>query len=55
VSRYRVQRLVYLEEADDVNAAIVRDKQIKGLLRAKTIALVESLNRRWKGLSRKFR
>ncbi len=33
--RYRVNRLVYLEEFDDVVEAIAREKQIKGWVRRK--------------------
>ena len=36
-------RLVYAESTSDVRAAIRREKQIKGWLRAKKIRLIESL------------
>jgi len=49
--RYNITRLVYYEESGDVNAAIAREKQIKGWLRRKKIALVESLNPGWTDLS----
>ncbi len=49
-SRYKVDRLVYYEEYDDVKDAIQREKQIKGGSRAKKIALIESLNKEWKDL-----
>jgi putative endonuclease len=45
--RYNITRLVYYEETPDVTAAIVREKQIKGWLRKKKIAL----NSGWKDLS----
>ena len=51
VSRYRVTQLVYFEEFRYINAAIEREKQIKGLLRKKKIALVEAMNPGWKDLS----
>ncbi|MGO9265433.1 MAG: GIY-YIG nuclease family protein [Candidatus Binataceae bacterium] len=51
VSRYRVTQLVYFEEFRYINAAIEREKQIKGLLRKKKIALVDSMNPAWKDLS----
>jgi predicted GIY-YIG superfamily endonuclease len=35
------------QEATDVHEAIVREKQFKGWLRAKMLALVESANPRW--------
>jgi putative endonuclease len=49
--RYNITRLVYYEETPDVTAAIAREKQIKGWLRKKKIALIESLNPGWKDLS----
>jgi len=49
-SRYDVTRLVYAEQTDDVRAAISREKQIKGWLRAKKIALIESENPGWRDL-----
>jgi putative endonuclease len=49
--RYNVRKLVYFEQFGDVRAAIAREKQIKGWLRAKKIALIESLNPGWKDLS----
>jgi putative endonuclease len=50
-SRYRVTQLVHFEEFDDIRAAIEREKQIKGLLRSKKIALIELSNPRWRDLS----
>jgi len=49
--RYSATKLVYCEDFHDVRAAISREKQIKGWLRAKKIALIESINPRWKDLS----
>ena len=50
-AKYRIDRLVHFEETPDVLAATEREKQIKGLLRAKKIALVESINPTWEDLS----
>jgi putative endonuclease len=50
-SRYNITCLVYFEETGDVLTAIEREKQIKGWLRAKKIALIESMNPEWKDLS----
>ncbi len=50
-SKYQITRLVYFEETSDVNAAIAREKHIKGWLRAKKIALIESMNPDWRDLS----
>jgi putative endonuclease len=50
-SRYNIRRLVYYEHTDDIWAAIGREKQIKGWLRARKIALIESANPEWNDLS----
>jgi putative endonuclease len=50
-SKYNVNRLVYFEETNDVHAALTREKQIKGWLRSKKTALIESVNPQWKDLS----
>lgn len=50
-SRYKIDRLVYFERFDQVHTAITREKQIKGLLRMKKIALIVSTNPEWKDLS----
>ena len=50
-SRYHIDRLVYYEETNDIRIAIAREKQLKGWLRAKKIALIESVNPQWKDLS----
>jgi len=49
--KYNINRLVYYEETSDVREAIAREKQIKGWLRAKKIALIESANPQWHDLS----
>ncbi len=46
-SRYRVTRLVYFEDTNDVVAGIEREKHLKGWLRAKKVALIESMNPSW--------
>lgn len=48
---YKVNSLVYFEETADVKLAIAREKELKGWLRAKKIALIESANSKWKDLS----
>ena len=50
-SQYNINRLVHFEVFGDIRAAINREKQIKGWLRIKKIALIESGNRDWKDLS----
>ena len=47
--KYNVTRLVYFEETTDVNAAIKREKEIKGWRRSKKLALIKSLNPTWRG------
>ena len=49
--KYNIDRLVYYEETPDVKAAIAREKQIKGWLREKKIALIEETNPNWEDLS----
>jgi putative endonuclease len=49
--QYRIDRLVHFEETTDVMSAIEREKQIKGWLREKKIALIESGNPTWADLS----
>ena len=49
--RYNVAWLVYYETTNDVTAAISREKQVKGWLRKKKLALVESMNPAWRDLS----
>jgi putative endonuclease len=49
-SRYHFDRLVYFETFGLVINAIAREKQIKGLTRAKKIALIKSVNPTWSDL-----
>ena len=53
-SKCHITRLVYFEETSDVYAAVAREKQIKGWLRAKKIALIESMNPDWRDLSEEW-
>ena len=50
-SRYNINRLVHFEETTDANAAIAREKQIKGWLRNRKIVLIEEKNPTWDDLS----
>ena len=45
--RYKIDRLVYFQETNDIGAAIAAEKQINGLLRPKKIALIEQENPLW--------
>ncbi|MFH1737011.1 MAG: GIY-YIG nuclease family protein [Actinomycetota bacterium] len=49
--RYKAHSLVYYEVADEMVAAIEREKQIKGGSRARKVALIESMNPEWRDLS----
>jgi len=50
-TKYNITRLVYFEVSQDVGAAIAREKQIKGWLRTKKIAPIDSVNPGWRDLS----
>ena len=50
-SLYNIDRLVYFERHGDIRRAIQREKQIKGLTRAKKLALIQSMNPGWCDLS----
>ena len=48
--KYNVTKLVYYEIFDEIMDAITREKQIKGWVRKKKTALIESENPEWKDL-----
>ena len=50
-SKYRVTKLVYYETTNQIEEAIVREKQIKKGSRRKKIELIERENSEWKDLS----
>ena len=50
-SKYNITQLVYYEGTNDVQTALAREKQIKGWLRERKIALIKSVNPRWLDLS----
>jgi putative endonuclease len=49
--RYHCTKLVWFEEFREIRDAIACETRIKGLLRAKKIALIEEKNLYWKDLS----
>ncbi len=53
-NQYHCDRLVYYESFQFVQDAIKREKQLKGWLRSKKIALIESKNPRWEDLAEKW-
>jgi putative endonuclease len=50
-TKYKCYRLVYFEQFTNVEAAIAREKEIKGWRREKKDKLVESMNPGWKDLA----
>ena len=48
--KYQVHDLVYFEQADDVGAAIAREKQLKKWNRAWKLELIEKSNGDWQDL-----
>jgi len=50
-ARYKVNRLVYFERFKYIGDAIAREKELKGWLRVKKIALIVEHNRTWRDLS----
>jgi len=48
--RYNITRLVYYEVFDDIENAILREKQIKGGPREKKLQLINGMNKEWKDL-----
>ena len=50
-SQYNLDKLVYYEDFNDVSEAIACEKKIKGWVRQKKIALIESKNLNWVDLS----
>ena len=45
--KYGCSRLVYFEQLESMESAIVREKQIKAGSRSKKLQLIESLNPEW--------
>ena len=51
-NKYNVTRLVWYSSYGDIRDAILREKQIKGWLRSKKIALIEAENPTWEDLAK---
>lgn len=49
-ARYNINKLIYYEIHEDIYEAIVREKQIKNLVRRKKIELINNFNSEWKDL-----
>jgi len=52
--KYNVTKLVFFECGGDVNAAILREKQIKAGSRKKKMDLINSINPEWKDLYKEY-
>ncbi len=50
-AKYKTHKLVYYETFRRPIEAIEREKQVKGWLRARKVALIESVNPKWQDLS----
>ena len=48
--KYKVKKLVYYKETQDIQTALAREKQIKAGSRLKKIALIEEMNTSWEDL-----
>ena len=48
--QYNIHKLVYAEKFDNIKAAILREKQLKGWSRAKKDALITAANPDWSEL-----
>ena len=54
VKKYNVFKLVYFECGNDVNTAILREKQIKAGSRKKKLDLINGINPEWKDLYEEY-
>jgi putative endonuclease len=48
--KYNIVKLVYYEAFEDIENAILMDKQIKAGSRQKKVQLIDSINREWRDL-----
>jgi len=51
VKKYKVTKLVYAEEYEQIEEAIAREKQLKGWKRTRKNELVRATNPKWEELS----
>ena len=49
--KYNTHKLVYVEEYNNVNDCIAREKQLKGWTRLKKNSLIETINPNWDELT----
>ena len=50
-AKYRITRLVYCETTAELQAVRARERQLKGWVRRRKIALIASVNPYWRDLS----
>jgi len=50
-AKYNLNKLIYVEHTENIEAAILREKQIKGWIRQKKIDLINQQNPEWIDLS----
>ena len=48
--KYQCHKLIYFEQTDNIESAILREKQLKGWNRKKKEALIKTKNPHWKDL-----
>lgn len=53
--KYNIWKLIYFEIFEDVNDAIIREKQIKDYRREKKIALIKKINPKFSDLLKKLK
>ncbi len=49
-SRYKITKLIYYDVSEDVEGAIMREKQIKSWSRKEKVALINTMNSDWRDL-----
>ena len=49
--KYKINKLIYFESTESIDAAIRREKQLKNWHREWKLNLIESVNRNWDDLS----
>jgi putative endonuclease len=54
-ARYNINKLVYFEVGEDIEGAILREKQIKSWPRNKKTSLVNTMNPGWHDFDRRLR
>ncbi len=50
-ARYKTRKLVWFEHGTCIDAALAREKQLKGWSRRRKLALVDSINPTWQDLA----